>query len=839
MSHGTGGSEEPVRGLSREVLRWIQGLDLAYSVKNVSRDFANGFLVAEILSRYDSSIHMHSYDNGCNIVKRKDNWHQLCKFFLKADIPYTDEEINYMIHYDKRATVQFLNRLYTLLTQRRVQAPPERKAAPRPPPFAKDTASLAVKQRLRDPEMTDVTDIDTQRQMIEARLEEHEADLRDERKDDPERFQPTKHTSPSRSMSKILRGPTRPVGAEQKITSIQVKQVQVRAIDRNVAGLRASKELGARELGPSGSMGSVGSGGVIGSNNGSGMVGVAGTTNMTEGTMESGPSVLDLLDEACLAGAQGSQGSNVDLAENASSFMINVSSLGEEIVARVFEELETRAAVVAPASLSSPRSFLHMSTFLCAALKHCSASSISFGVAARAFRTIGAAAMEYAESIDAEGRGNTSNQESVQMFFVDFTLPQFIPILKNDAGKRAALLGVAYAFCINSIEQHKVMIKTVREKLDDMQAFLYCLTAFATLEGPVLKDQTLLDLYIYYCSIATGMPSPSLRAAALSVLCLVAPLAAEKVSDLFESLQKMADEDTWWEVRAQLVVLAATLLSIFPADDSRHEIPLVVVERLFTTDTNAGIQKAGLSYLAGVLQTHPSLTKVFVAVLLTISESDRLLLLSPPLADELAENEEDYPSDFGKVGEFRISSSHGNGGGGIPLYSLPLVWDGASVAQEISTRILENEAKNLEIEDAQVLASAVSTANLEDNTDAWASIFENLRDYLYVALCDPSCCSMSVAILQRLITVLALGDAAFRGSGAKSLTSTLALLFDDSEDNQDEESQRLVCDFLQQTGNTGPGVAASVTTLLQDFKSTRADLFASGKPLGSLLEAVM
>ena len=99
--------------LPREVFKWIQGLDLSYSIVDYKRDLNDGFLIAEIFSRYFPEkmtqddidkkkylpVSMHMFDHSQNFDRRKNNWSLLELFFKKNnqignEMPFTKKDID-------------------------------------------------------------------------------------------------------------------------------------------------------------------------------------------------------------------------------------------------------------------------------------------------------------------------------------------------------------------------------------------------------------------------------------------------------------------------------------------------------------------------------------------------------------------------------------------------------------------------------------------------------------------------------------------------------------------------------------------------------------------------
>ncbi|GBG82781.1 hypothetical protein CBR_g36312 [Chara braunii] len=106
--------------LNREVIRWLQSLDLSHSVKNIRREAANGFLVAEILSRYyPQDILLHSFDTGAAMVRRMNNWAQLVRFFSRAGWTISLKMINGTMNAHAGSAVALIETLYVILTKRK------------------------------------------------------------------------------------------------------------------------------------------------------------------------------------------------------------------------------------------------------------------------------------------------------------------------------------------------------------------------------------------------------------------------------------------------------------------------------------------------------------------------------------------------------------------------------------------------------------------------------------------------------------------------------------------------------------------------------------------------
>ncbi|XP_021512400.1 spermatogenesis-associated protein 4 [Meriones unguiculatus] len=109
--------------LPRCVLLWLQGLDLTFFPRNVTRDFSNGYLIAEIFCiYYPSELRLSSFENGMSLKVKLDNWAQIEKFLAKKRFKLPKELIHGTIHCKPGVPEILMQEVYTLLTHQEVKS---------------------------------------------------------------------------------------------------------------------------------------------------------------------------------------------------------------------------------------------------------------------------------------------------------------------------------------------------------------------------------------------------------------------------------------------------------------------------------------------------------------------------------------------------------------------------------------------------------------------------------------------------------------------------------------------------------------------------------------------
>ena len=498
--------------------------------------------MAEIFSRYfPHDIQMHSYDNGISLPKKLANWELLEKFFLRKRVPIGREMIDMVIHCKSNAALPLLETIYTCLTSKKVQNVRASNDDELIPPFARATASFEIKQNIKDSElMTTLQDENTKNNKTAELLQDHDRTLRQERLLEPGRFTAA---APQRSSQRVA---PRPMQAEVPAGQIEFKEVQVRTLDKqNITQLRASRGAGGDR---SASMGDGGGDQSTLTDRYSGEIAVKSVKPVTAILKSCVP---DDMIEKLEADDREPIVAMVDA--------IVAKNLEDEEGSRVLEAVQKLVPELVESFISSPMElwrFLHMFT----SLLHLPESTRCYDMTVDLMSQIGLKMME-TDAYVASG------------LFMEYGLPKLVPVLASRPPKRRRILEMAYCFC--SQIYHLKFIKSMQDALNDMPTFLHCIVVLMHQEPDFTHD--LLDLYLYYAMVGLGQQSASLRAAALSMLVIVAekdeshgPTLVMPVLDKLKALK----DDTWWEVSAQLLRLCAALLShksaaLSQADDIR------------------------------------------------------------------------------------------------------------------------------------------------------------------------------------------------------------------------------------------------------------------------------
>lgn len=85
------------------------------------RDCANGFLIAELLSRYfPKDINMRTYENGLSSHFRNDNWMQIQDACRKHGFQLPGELVSGVMREQHGSAVQLLELLYEHLTGKKL-----------------------------------------------------------------------------------------------------------------------------------------------------------------------------------------------------------------------------------------------------------------------------------------------------------------------------------------------------------------------------------------------------------------------------------------------------------------------------------------------------------------------------------------------------------------------------------------------------------------------------------------------------------------------------------------------------------------------------------------------
>ena len=577
-------------GIPREVLKWIQSLDLSYSLRNPKRDISNGFVVAEIIARYWKGVPMHSIDNGTRSSKKIDNWATLNKIFTSKGFHPSKELLDGVITCREGCAIKLLNELYSFLTNRKIQhLPPISAPETTIPAFSKATATTLIRDNTLSGQVDEaIGDLDIRKKEDRAHtvLKQHSESIQKEKVDNPERFKP----KPARKMTTMK--PPDATTAEN--AEVNFKEVVVKTIDSAVAlrNVRTSyadeKEHSADDV------------------NGF-------STTTLEGSIVA---ALSNIVQKCLTDSQVVDKLNINFPEGTVQnyftwFTKNLDQIPEDISRMTWSSVMSKSSELGATIFERPHELGKLMTGIANVIHSDNPIEVNTQQAVTLLSVIG----DEVTRIDSLVAWQA---------FLDHIVPRFSSQYHTHTMQEI----ICHWYCYYDKNEILKMLSTFQYlytdergifNSDQYTSFVLSLVSYQEQGQTVVSCKEAASFIQQHAMSALASPNPLTKAAGIYILGRLGCVVGE-VLDLSKSSCCGLDEH--WELQSALICYSSDILASSEVSEEAKNLALSVLSNSFTEAAHPLARRVGLSSVGRVISRKtPALGRAYVSVLMKLSNS--------------------------------------------------------------------------------------------------------------------------------------------------------------------------------------------------------------------------
>lgn len=247
---------------------------------------------------------------------------------------------------------------------------------------------------------------------------------------------------------------------------------------------------------------------------------------------------------------------------------------------------------------------------------------------------------------------------------------------------------------------------------------------------------------------------------------------------------------------------------------SEENQPLIfnIINQIFVPEAPKATLKIGLIYLAKILHFYPDFADQYLTILLSVPDAIRTSVVD---VNPLPGTEEEVLVAGATTEKYRT-------------YGAPMEWNPVYIATSLEAHIKNNELENLDWAHIEIFEACLQQDFDENAQDSyyekWISIFNSLKSYFFISLCDPDFCRTSIEILKKIYIDKTM-QTQFIKESRDIFVKTLRLLYQPDVEQQCKDMVKEFLEFLH--SEDSPALKKLVYDVIKYFAEKNTDKFQS------------